>query len=298
MLALASSMIYLLAVTQLTNAAPINPLAYTVTTSDLEWPSQWVKTEQSALRVMVQGSGPSVVIIPSYGRDGGEDFNGISTILVKAGYKVLRPQPRGIMGSIGPMSNVTLDDLAADVAQVIDTLAGGRAIVFGHAFGTFVTKRTALNYPDKVPAIITAAPGAPDIPSDIAPLPLVCGNLTLPVSVRLAALEKGFFKPGHNARIWLDGWYPQTLALEHAAIEAAGDMTTFWAGANTTQVLEIIPAEDPFQPQAQWNYTIDRFADRVTVAVVENASHALFPENLSGVANAVLPWIEMQSTRL
>ncbi|KAK7225104.1 hypothetical protein V2G26_013107 [Clonostachys chloroleuca] len=298
MFALASLLTCLVAATQLANAAPVSSATAVVTSDDLEWPSQWVKTEQSTLRVLVQGSGPSVLIYPSYGRDGGQDFNGISAILVEAGYKVLRPQPRGIMGSVGPMSNVTLDDLAGDVAQVIDALAGGRAIVFGHAFGTFVTKRTALNYPDKVPAIITASPGAPDIPSDIAPLPLVCGNLTLPVSVRLAALEKGFFKPGHNARIWLNGWYPETLMLEHAAIEAAGDMTTFWAGANSTQVLEIIPAEDPFQPKAQWNYTIDRFAERATIAVVPNASHALFPENLGSIADIVLPWVKMQSTRL
>ncbi|KAF7553698.1 hypothetical protein G7Z17_g3429 [Cylindrodendrum hubeiense] len=287
-----------LAATQLVNAAPVGSVTTIVTADDLEWPSQWVQTAESTLRVLVQGSGPSVLIYPSYGRDSGEDFNGISTILVDAGYKVLRPQPRGIMGSVGPMTNVTLDDLAADVAQVIDTLAGGRAIVFGHAFGTFVTKRTALNYPDKVPAIITASPGAPKIPADIAPLPLVCGNLTLPASVRLAALEKGFFTAEHNARIWLDGWYPETLALEHAAIEAAGDMTTFWAGANSTQVLEIIPAEDPFQPEAQWNYTIDNFPERATIAVVPNASHALFPENLADVVNVVLPWLKMQSTRL
>ncbi|KAH7116504.1 Alpha/Beta hydrolase protein [Dactylonectria estremocensis] len=287
-----------LSATQLADAAPVGSITNIGTTDDLEWPSQWVQTEKSTLRVLVQGSGPSVLIYPSYGRDSGQDFNGISTILVNAGYKVLRPQPRGIMGSVGPMSNVTLDDLAADVAQVIDSLAGGRAIVFGHAFGTFVTKRTALNYSDKVPAIITAAPGAPNIPADIAPLPLVCGNMTLPVSVRLAALEKGFFTPEDNARIWLDGWYPETLAFEHAAIESAGDMTTFWAGANTTQVLEVIPAEDPFQPEAQWNYTINRFPDRATIAVVPDASHALFPENLVGVANAILPWVKMQSTRL
>src|SRR5688572_13555488 len=129
-----------------TNAAPI-------ITEDLEWPSQYVLSGPVSTRVLVQGSGPAVVVIPSYGRDGGEDFNGLSSALVRSGYLVLRPQPRGTLGSTGPMSSVTLDDLASDVADVIDTLAGGRAIVLGHAFGTFVTKRIALNYPDKVPAI-------------------------------------------------------------------------------------------------------------------------------------------------
>lgn len=267
-------------------------------TEDLQWPTQFVVNGPTSTRVLVQGSGPAVVILPSYGRDGGDDYNGFTAALVKAGYLVLRPQPRGIMGSVGPMNNVTLDDLASDVAEVIDTLAGGRAIVFGHAFGTFVTKRVALNYPDKVPAIVVAAPGGQKIPKDIAGLPFVTGNTSLPISTRLAALQKAFFAPGHDAHVWLDGWYPKTLAMEHGAIISAGDLTTFWAGANTTQVLELIPADDPFQPEDQWKTTATLFPDRATSLVIENASHALFPENLAGVVHAVLPYLAAQSTRL
>ena len=100
--------------------------------ADLEWPSQWIKTAQGAtLRVLVQGAGPTVVVVPSYGRDGGDDFNFVTAAMVQAGYLVLRPQPRGMLGSVGPMEGVTLDDLAADVADVIDALGGGRAIVLG-----------------------------------------------------------------------------------------------------------------------------------------------------------------------
>lgn len=274
-----------------TYAAPI-------TTEDLEWPSQYVLSGLVSTRVLVQGSGPAVVVVPSYGRDGGDDFNGLSSALVRAGYLVLRPQPRGTLGSTGPMSNVTLDNLASDVADVIDTLAGGRAIVLGHAFGTFVTKRIALNYPDKVPAIVVASPGGQDIPKDIAGLPFVAGNTSLSISDRLAALQKAFFAPGHDGHIWLDGWYAETLAMEHGAILGAGDLTTFWAGADSTQVLELIPAEDPFQPEDQWNTTATLYPSRATSVVIKNASHALFPENLDGVIAAVLPFLSAQSTRL
>jgi pimeloyl-ACP methyl ester carboxylesterase len=273
-------------------------LAAPVATEDLEWPSQFVQNGPATIRVLVQGSGPAIVILSSYGRDAGDDYNGLAAALVQAGYLVLRPQPRGILGSVGPMTNVTLDDLASDVAQIIDTIAGGRAIVFGHAFGTFLTKRVALNYPDKVPAIVVAAGGGQEIPTNIAGLPFVAGNTSLPVATRLAALQTGFFAPGHDAHIWLDGWYPDTLAMEHGAILAAGDLTAFWAGANTTQVLEIIPADDPFQPKDQWNTTTTLYPDRAISVVVDNASHALFPENLSGVVNVVLPYLSAQSSRL
>ncbi|GKT51989.1 uncharacterized protein ColSpa_12170 [Colletotrichum spaethianum] len=273
-------------------------VAAPITVEELEWPTRYVQSGPTSTRVLVQGHGPAVVIVPSYGRDGGDDFNGLTSALVDAGYLVLRPQPRGTLGSVGPMVNVTLDDLASDVADVIDTIAGGRAIVFGHAFGTFVTKRVALNYPDKVPAIVVASPGGQKIPTDIAGMPFVTGNTSLPVAKRLAALELAFFAPGHDAHIWLDGWYPDTLAMERGAIEAAGDLTKFWAGANSTQVLELIPAEDPFQPEDQWNTTTNLYPDRAASVVIQHASHALLPENLTGVVEAVLPYLAQQSTRL
>jgi pimeloyl-ACP methyl ester carboxylesterase len=272
--------------------------ATAVQPEDLEWPSQYVVNGPSTLRVLVQGYGPAIVIVPSYGRDGGDDFNGITNTIVQAGYKVLRPQPRGMLGSTGPMVNVTIDDLASDIAAVIDQLASGRALVLGHAFGTFVTKRVALNYPSKVPAIISAAGGGQKIPTDIAGLPFIAGNTSLPLSQRLDALKKGFFAPDHDASAWLQGWNTPTLAMEHAAIEGAGDLTTFWAGANTTQVLEVIPAEDPFHPMDQWNQTELLYPDRTRNVVVPDAAHALFIENPKDVAAAIMPFIVQQAAKL
>ena len=51
----------------------------------------------------IDGDGPPFAILPSYGRDGGEDYDNLTARLVEAGWKVLQPQPRGIAGSSGPM---------------------------------------------------------------------------------------------------------------------------------------------------------------------------------------------------
>ncbi|KAJ5743337.1 hypothetical protein N7533_010439 [Penicillium manginii] len=266
--------------------------------ANYKWPTQFVRSGEANIQVLVQGAGPTVVILPSYGRDGGDDYNYFTDSLVDAGYLVLRPQPRGTFESTGPMTNVTLEELAADVAAVIDTLGGAQAIVIGHAFGTFLAKVSSVLYPEKIPAIVVAAPGGIELPTNIAGMPFITGNTSLPISDRLVALQTAFFAPDHDAHIWLDGWYPDVLAMEHAAVEAYGSLSSHWGGADTAQVLEVIPADDPFQPKSQWNVTTNLYPNRATLKVIADASHALFPEQGKAVVEAILPWLNLQSSKI
>ena len=92
------------------------------------------------------------------------------------------------------------------------------------------------------PALLAAAPVEQAILLDVESLVFISGNTSLPISKRLAALRKGFFAPGHDAHVWLQYWYPDSLAMEHVAILVAGDLTKFWADGDETQILEIVPA--------------------------------------------------------
>jgi pimeloyl-ACP methyl ester carboxylesterase len=275
-----------------------NVLAQSLPTEDFRRPSQFVRNGGANLRVIAQGSGPTVVILPSLGRDSGDDFNYFSSHLVHAGYLVLRPQPRGIFGSTGPMENVTMDDLVEDVVQAIDSLGGGKAIVIGHAYGAFVTRVLAAKYPEKVPAVITAAAQAMNVPVNISALPAIAANLSAPIEKRLVALQTGFFAPNHDPHIWLDGWWPEALAMQTAAVKEFGSLNPYWAGGNTTQVLEILAEFDPFHSKDQWNQSTELYPDRVVSVVIEDASHALFLEQGDKVVEAVLPWLKSQSSKL
>ena len=73
--------------------------------------------------VIVEGRGPAVVLLPSSQRDS-EDFDEVAARIAAAGFKVLRPQPRGMGASTGPMQGLSLHVLAADVAA---TIAPGNA---------------------------------------------------------------------------------------------------------------------------------------------------------------------------
>ena len=250
--------------------------------------SSLVQRANVTIETIIDGDGPAFVILPSYGRDSGADFDPFAARLVYAGWKVLRPRPRGIAGSKGPMAGVSLHDLANDVALCIEQLGDGPAVVLGHAFGHGVARMTTTDHPELVKAVVLAAPQSLHVAADIAKAPFIAGDTSAPEQDRLAVLRKAFFAPGHDARPWLDGWYPATLKMQHAAVQSAA-LSDFWA-CGDVPLLELIGADDPFRPQQYWDELRNEFGDRVTTVIIQDASHALFPEQPEAIADAVLRW--------
>ena len=56
--------------------------------------------------VIVEGQGPAIVLLPSLARDS-DDYDEVAEGLAAAGFRVLRPQPRGIGRSSGPLTGLT-----------------------------------------------------------------------------------------------------------------------------------------------------------------------------------------------
>lgn len=182
----------------------------------------------AVIETYIDGAGPSLVILPSYGRDGGADYDDITARVADAGWQVLRPQPRGVGRSAGPMSGLTMRDLAADVTAVIRKIANGPAVLLGHAFGNMLARLVATDHPELAKAVILAAAEASVLDDAVKQTPFIAGDPTQPRDERLAALRKAFFAPGHDPSVWLSGWYPQTLAMQRAAA-AAVPFSQYWA---------------------------------------------------------------------
>ena len=101
-------------------------------------------------------------------------------------------------------------------------------------------------------------------------------------------MRKAFFAPGHDATIWLKGWYPETLQMERAAAKAV-NLDDFRA-CGDVPLLELIAACDPFNAKEYWPALREQLGTRVTPQVIDDASHALFPEQPDKVAEAVISW--------
>ena len=247
------------------------------------------------IEVIAEGRGPLIVMLPSRGR-GAEDFDGVAGELVKAGFRVLRPQPRGAALSLGPMQNLTLHDLARDVAAVIRNAGdGGPAIIVGHAFGSWVARMTAIDHPELVRGVVMAAAAAKAYPAsfpgsqELSEAVRKSSDFSLPSSERLKYLRLAFFAPNSDARIWLEGWHPAADDVQLAAGRAT-KQAEWWSGG-AVPLLDLQGELDPFKPRTMSNEMRDEFGERASVVVIPNASHALIPEQPAAVTEAILAWI-------
>jgi pimeloyl-ACP methyl ester carboxylesterase len=245
------------------------------------------------IEVLSQGSGSVIVLLPSLGRSG-EDYDSVAAMLAAEGFRVLRPQPRGIGRSKGPMDGLNMHDLAADVAKVIENENKGSVIVVGHAFGNFVARQIAADRPDLVRGVVVAAASSGKVPPGSTEKPIgpdirqaIDGppDASLPESKRLEYLRIAFFAPGNDARVWLGGWNSEVHHMESHAREHTPVDDYFAAG--TAPILDLQAENDPVAPRRFSGVLKSLLGDRVTIVVIPNASHALFPEQPKAVTQAI-----------
>lgn len=247
-----------------------------------------VQHDNVRIDTIAEGEGPAIVLLPSLARDS-EDYDAVAEGLAAKGFRVLRPQPRGIGGSTGPLTGTSLHDFARDVAEVVARAGGGHAVLVGHAYGNWVARMTATDFPQAVRGVAIVAAAAKQYDPALSAEIDKAGNPALPETVRLAALRAAFFAPGNDPRPWLTGWHPDIRAAQRAAA-AAVKQSDWWAGG-TAPILDLQAANDPFRTPDTRNELKDAFGDRVTVTVIPHASHALMPEQPAAVVDALAAWI-------
>lgn len=270
-----------------------NPVQSSSSPSKAAVEHQMIAGGDVRIDVLAQGSGPVIVILPSLGR-GAEDYDVVATQLGADGFRVLRPQPRGIGASTGPMANLSLHDYAADVALVIEHEHQGPVIVVGHAFGNLVARMLATDRPDLVRGLVLAAASAGKVPSGVQEPPIApevqqaiekSGDLSLTDSERLRYLALAFFAPGHDPDVWLGGWYPEAMKAEARASEVT-PVDLFFEGGKAS-ILDLQAESDAVAPRKFAGVLKAALGDRVTVVVIPDAGHALVPEQPYATATAI-----------
>ena len=252
-----------------------------------------IHRDDVAIEVIEEGSGPLIVLLPSLGRDS-EEFDPVAARIAGAGFRVLRPQPRGYGRSVGPMQNLTLHDLARDVAAVIQHdnaqhHSDAPAILAGHAFGHFVAKMTAVDFPKLVRAVILIGAAQKQPNPDVQKSVSIATDPSQPESERLKHLKLVFFAPGNDPTPWLTGFHANVRQAEIIARDATPQQE-YWSAGNAP-ILDIQGVSDPYRPKSSSNELVAEFgARRVSVVIIPHAAHAVIVEQPRLVADAIVKY--------
>ncbi len=248
-----------------------------------------VRGPATDLTVTIQGEGQPVVLLPSLGRNA-DDFFDLSERLARAGFQVLSLEPRGWVGSSSSVADITLTDLADDVAAVIHANGGVPSALVGHDFGGQVARTTATRHPELVKNMVLLATPGPIPPK---PEPATAHRRTfvpeLSMEEHLEAVALAFFAGGNDPVVWVDGWNP---ILASAQLEAQQRTPTeAWAGGGAVDTLIVRPAEDRIVSAESTRLLANELGGKVSLVEVPGAGHALLPEQPEAVAISVLTWL-------
>lgn len=252
----------------------------------------------ATLSVDLSGTGEAVVLLPSWAR-GTQDFADLMAALVAAGFRAIAVNARGIAGSTGPLTGITLHDLAADVAGVIEALDAAPAHIVSHAFGNRIARCLASDHPKLVKTVSLLAAGglvAPQLSEDhpgrfeaVAALERTFTDTLSDAEWLTAIKTSGFFASTSDLLVWRQGWWPAVAAAHKAAILAT-PREEWWA-AGTAPILVIQGLEDKLAVPATGRALREAFGDRVQLIQLANAGHALLPEQPEAIAKAVVTFL-------
>jgi pimeloyl-ACP methyl ester carboxylesterase len=249
---------------------------------------------EAKLRVFTAGEGPTIVMLPARGL-GPFELEPVAERLLPAGFRVVLPEPRGYGESSGPLNGVTMNDLAADVAQAIESAGGKPVVVVGHAFGNRVGRMLAQYRPDLVRAIVLIAAGGKFPPNPgIAPNLRTWLDESLPPERRTAAAKAAFFGPRTNVTpedAMLDGISRVAGKVQAAAAESNLFPVESWWPGGRGPMLVIQGLADVWAPVENGRSLKADYPNRVTLVELPEVGHFMARERPDLIAEAIVSFV-------
>jgi pimeloyl-ACP methyl ester carboxylesterase len=286
--------------------------------------SRVVRLAPVELRVSVRGEGPPVVLVPAGGRPA-TDYDVVARELAANGFRAVAVNMRGVGGSTGPLDGVavraleerapavvdaigpsgeavtrlrtqgdgqqglTLHDLAADVAGVIEDI-GGPAHVVGHAIGQRIVRCLAADRPELVRTLTLLASGnTVRFDATLAEHLLRSFLPDITWEERLESLRVVWFAPESDPERWREGWHLQQFLAFAAASGAAPDGG--WLTAGTAPILVIQGLEDRMAPPENGRALVRELGSRCRLVELPGVGHALLPEQPETIARHLIEFL-------
>ena len=249
-----------------------------------------IDTGDAEIEVVLRGEkGPLIVMLPAGGR-GAPDFDFLAKELNTAGWRTVAVNPRGAGNSKGSLEDITLHTYAEDVSMIIKNLDGIPAAVLGHAFGNRVARCFAADYPEQVRCLVLLAAGGkvPMAPEVVEAMTRLRDRLT--DEENLAALKKAFFADESDSLAWMTGFWPKSVKANRIAAQSI-PLDDWWSGGEAPTL--VIQGKEDRCARLENGYLLkEEYGDRITVIDIDNAAHALLPEQPKAIAETVINFLK------
>jgi pimeloyl-ACP methyl ester carboxylesterase len=243
------------------------------------------------IEAIINGTGEIIVLLAAGGQDA-SSFNDFAPLLNNADYKTVAINRRGFAGSKGPLEDLTLHDLANDVAGVIQKLGENAVHVLGWAFGNRVARCLAEDHPHLVKSVILLAAGG-KIPPEPETLKIMA-ILRNPNSSRediYGVLKSWLFSPSTSMETVKQAFSGRkTWPIAQQAHTKASQATPLmeWWNCGVAQMLVIQGLDDKSAVPENGHILKREHSERVNLVDIENVGHFMIYEQPQRVAKEII----------
>ena len=243
------------------------------------------------IKAIVSGTGDLIILLPAGGTEA-SSFNSFTPLLNRAGYKTVVINRRGFAGSKGPLEDLTLHDLANDVAGVIRILEENSVHMLGWAFGNRVARCLAEDHPQLVKTIILLAAGGKVPPGpDTLKYYRILGKPDSSREERLDALKFLYFSSVTDMNTVIQSFkgrktWPKA-SQAHLKANQATPLKEWWNGGHAPML--VIQGLDDLTAVPENGQILKREnIERVKLVNIEKAGHFMIYEQPKKVADEIL----------
>jgi len=246
------------------------------------------------IETIVNGSGEIIILLPGLGGDA-TAFDNFTPLLNKKGYKTIAINMRGIGGSKGPLENLTLHDLANDIADIIKNLEEQSIHVLGWAYGNRVVRCLAEDHPDLIKSVILLAAGGKVPPDEETSKEFAkLWNPNLSREERLKAIKFSLFSSSTDMETVINSMSGRKTWPEATQAQSKANFATpvkeWWNGGQAPMLI-IQGNDDRMAVPENGQILKDNNPDRVKLVNIEKAGHLMVFEKPNQVVKEIISFL-------
>ena len=261
--------------------------------------SQFIDLEHARLNIVEwvpeEGSGELVIALPGSGGDHSR-YKHIAPLIADGGYHIVVVNQRGIMGSAGNLTNLSMRDLADDVIAIAEAFGSEKFHMMGWAFGNRTSRMVATLYPNRISSLtLIAAGGLVPALTEPGALGKLLSNSGLSEAEKIKLARQTLFSSETDDEVVLDyvtnlKYWPEARDAQRFANQTTA--VEFWSAGGSGPMLMVVGEDDLTAPIENGHIMRAEHGDRMSLVIISGAGHAIGLEKPKETVAAILSFLQ------